>query len=114
MNLIGRIGENFKESAQTKLDASELLAAPIARAVEMMVGSLLDNGKILICGNGGSAADAQHMAAELVGRGKEQTIATPEDDHETDYYQRRGGRARRRGTQGRSWQGRSACPNSCR
>ncbi|HNM63701.1 MAG TPA: phosphoheptose isomerase, partial [Accumulibacter sp.] len=40
----------------------------IARAVEMMVGSLLDNGKILICGNGGSAADAQHMAAELVGR----------------------------------------------
>ncbi|HMV04311.1 MAG TPA: phosphoheptose isomerase [Accumulibacter sp.] len=68
MNLIGRIGENFKESAQTKLDASELLAAPIARAVEMMVGSLLDNGKILICGNGGSAADAQHMAAELVGR----------------------------------------------
>jgi len=63
-----RIGENFKESAQTKLDASELLAAPIARAVEMMVGSLLDNGKILICGNGGSAADAQHMAAELVGR----------------------------------------------
>ncbi|HNM65511.1 MAG TPA: phosphoheptose isomerase, partial [Accumulibacter sp.] len=46
MNLIGRIGENFKESAQTKLDASELLAAPIARAVEMMVGSLLDNGKI--------------------------------------------------------------------
>jgi D-sedoheptulose 7-phosphate isomerase len=33
-----------------------------------MVGCLLDNGKILACGNGGSAADAQHMAAELVGR----------------------------------------------
>ncbi|MDS4013257.1 MAG: phosphoheptose isomerase [Candidatus Accumulibacter sp.] len=68
MDLIGRIGESFKESVQTKIEAGELLAAPIARAVEMMVSSLLGNGKILICGNGGSAADAQHMAAELVGR----------------------------------------------
>ncbi len=68
MDLIARISENFKESVQTKLDAGELLAAPIGRAVEIMVNSLLGNGKILVCGNGGSAADAQHMAAELVGR----------------------------------------------
>jgi D-sedoheptulose 7-phosphate isomerase len=68
MDLISRISQHFTESAQTKLDAIELLAAPIAEAIEAMVGCLLNNGKILACGNGGSAADAQHLAAELVGR----------------------------------------------
>ena len=68
MDLIKRISEHFRDSAQTKLDAIELLALPIAQAIEAMVGSLLNNGKILACGNGGSAADAQHLAAELVGR----------------------------------------------
>ena len=68
MNLISRIGQHFQDSAQTKLDASAMLAPSIAEAVEAMVGCLLGNGKILACGNGGSAADAQHFAAELVGR----------------------------------------------
>jgi len=68
MDLISRISGHFTESAQTKLDAIEFLAAPIADAIEVMVGGLLNNGKILACGNGGSAADAQHLAAELVGR----------------------------------------------
>ena len=68
MDLISRIGQHFQDSAQTKLDAAELLAAPIAQAAELMVASLLGNGKILACGNGGSAADAQHFAAELIGR----------------------------------------------
>ena len=68
MDLISRIGQHFNDSAQTKLDAIDLLAAPIAQAAELMVSSLLGNGKILACGNGGSAADAQHFAAELVGR----------------------------------------------
>jgi D-sedoheptulose 7-phosphate isomerase len=68
MDLISRISEHFTDSAQTKLDAIEMLAAPIAEAAEAMVGCLLGNGKILACGNGGSAADAQHFAAELVGR----------------------------------------------
>ena len=68
MDLISRIGQHFQDSAQLKLDALELLAAPIAQAAELMVGSLLGNGKILACGNGGSAADAQHFAAELIGR----------------------------------------------
>jgi D-sedoheptulose 7-phosphate isomerase len=68
MDLIKRVSEHFRDSAQTKLDAIELLALPIAQAIEAMVGSLLNNGKILACGNGGSAADAQHLAAELVGR----------------------------------------------
>ncbi|GBG03825.1 phosphoheptose isomerase [Azospira sp. I13] len=68
MDLISRISHHFQDSAQTKLDAVELLAAPIAQAVETMVGCLVNDGKILACGNGGSAADAQHFAAELVGR----------------------------------------------
>lgn len=68
MDLISRISQHFTDSAQTKLDAIEMLAAPIAGATEMMVGALINNGKILACGNGGSAADAQHFAAELVGR----------------------------------------------
>ncbi|MDR3298748.1 MAG: phosphoheptose isomerase [Candidatus Accumulibacter sp.] len=68
MDLISRIGRHFSDSAQTKLDAIDALAAPIAGAIELMVGTLVGNGKILACGNGGSAADAQHFAAELVGR----------------------------------------------
>ena len=68
MDLISRISQHFTDSAQTKLDAIEMLAAPIAGVTELMVGALINNGKILACGNGGSAADAQHFAAELVGR----------------------------------------------
>jgi D-sedoheptulose 7-phosphate isomerase len=68
MDLIARVARNFEDSAHTKLNAIEMLAAPIAAAVEIMTGSLINNGKILACGNGGSAADAQHFAAELVGR----------------------------------------------
>lgn len=68
MDLISRISQQFTDSAQTKLDAIEMLAAPLAGATELMVGALVNNGKILACGNGGSAADAQHFAAELIGR----------------------------------------------
>ena len=68
MNLLARISRQFEESAQTKLAAMEALAAPIAQAVEMMTACLLAGGKIMACGNGGSAADAQHFAAELLNR----------------------------------------------
>ena len=68
MDLIHPIGQHFSDCAQTTLDAVEALAAPLAGAAELMVGILVGNGKILACGNGGSAADAQHFAAELVGR----------------------------------------------
>ncbi|HEX5127918.1 MAG TPA: phosphoheptose isomerase [Rhodocyclaceae bacterium] len=68
MDLVARISRHFQDSAQAKLDAIELLAGPIADATEAMVRSLMASGKILACGNGGSAADAQHFAAELTGR----------------------------------------------
>jgi D-sedoheptulose 7-phosphate isomerase len=68
MNLINRIGENFSESAHLKLQCMDALAAPIAAATERMVQCLRQDGKILACGNGGSAADSQHFAAELLNR----------------------------------------------
>jgi D-sedoheptulose 7-phosphate isomerase len=68
MDLISRISQHFTDSAQLKLQAMELLAGPLASASERMVQCLMKEGKILSCGNGGSAADAQHFAAELLNR----------------------------------------------
>lgn len=68
MDLIARVTRHFEDSAQTKLDALETMAAPIAAAVEAMTHCLINGGKLLACGNGGSAADSQHFAAELIGR----------------------------------------------
>jgi D-sedoheptulose 7-phosphate isomerase len=51
--------------------------AHIARVAELMVGCLRDGGKIVLCGNGGSAADAQHIAAEFVGRYMKEREALP-------------------------------------
>ena len=65
---IKRIREHFADSAQLKLDAAEALAPAVARAAQLLTECLFADGKILACGNGGSAADAQHFAAELVGR----------------------------------------------
>jgi D-sedoheptulose 7-phosphate isomerase len=66
--LEAQVASHFADSARLKQEAAKLLAAPIARAIGVMSGSLKAGGKILSCGNGGSAADAQHFAAELVNR----------------------------------------------
>ena len=68
MDLISRINQHFTDSAQLKLQAMDVLARPLASASERMVQCLMKEGKILSCGNGGSAADAQHFAAELLNR----------------------------------------------
>jgi D-sedoheptulose 7-phosphate isomerase len=68
MDLIARVAQQFEDSAHTKLNAVEQMAAPIAAAIETLFNSLISGGKILACGNGGSAGDAQHFAAELIGR----------------------------------------------
>jgi D-sedoheptulose 7-phosphate isomerase len=68
MDLISRISENFSESAHLKLQSMDVLAAPIASAAESMVQCLKHDGKILACGNGGSAADSQHFSSELLNR----------------------------------------------
>lgn len=68
MDLADRISTNFRDSANLKLAALEELKGPIAAAIESMVGCLRNDGKILACGNGGSAADAQHFSSELLNR----------------------------------------------
>src|SRR4051794_5747797 len=68
MNPTERIRAQFTDSAQLKHDAAEALAPRIASAAGLMVECLLANGKVLACGNGGSAGDAQHFAAEMIGR----------------------------------------------
>lgn len=68
MDLTDRIRNHFELSAQTKLQEKDALAQPISDAAEVLVTCLMSDGKILACGNGGSAADCQHFAAELVNR----------------------------------------------
>jgi D-sedoheptulose 7-phosphate isomerase len=66
--LVSRVAAHFAESANLKLAAAESLAEPVARAGSLLAEVLRGGGKVLACGNGGSAADAQHFAAELVNR----------------------------------------------
>ena len=68
MDPVERIRSHFTASAELKLVSAEPMAPLIARAAETMTNALLADGRILSCGNGGSAADAQHFSAELVGR----------------------------------------------
>ncbi|MDP2370867.1 phosphoheptose isomerase [Rhodoferax sp.] len=63
-----RIQQNFIDSADLKYQASQVLSKPIAAAVQAVLTCITGGGKVLACGNGGSAADAQHFAAEFVGR----------------------------------------------
>lgn len=63
-----RIQQQFFDSADLKYASAELLAKPIAEGVNALVGCITGGGKVLACGNGGSASDAQHFAAEFVGR----------------------------------------------
>jgi D-sedoheptulose 7-phosphate isomerase len=68
MSLALRIQQQFTDSAQTKQQALAAMAGPIEAAVRAMVASLKAGGKIMACGNGGSAADSQHFSAELLNR----------------------------------------------
>jgi D-sedoheptulose 7-phosphate isomerase len=63
-----RIQQQFFDSADLKYQCAEALAKPIAEAVAALMGCITAGGKVLACGNGGSASDAQHFAAEFVGR----------------------------------------------
>lgn len=68
MDLISRVRRNFEESIQTKQMSIDMLSEPIARAAQMIIQCLLNNGKVLSCGNGGSAGDAQHFSSEMLNR----------------------------------------------
>ena len=68
MQLSERIKLLFNDSIQTKIEALPLLTQPIATAAELIVARLLEGGKVLCCGNGGSAGDAQHFSSEMINR----------------------------------------------
>lgn len=63
-----RILQNFADSADLKYQSAQALSKPIAAAVHAVLACVTSGGKVLACGNGGSAADAQHFSAEFVGR----------------------------------------------
>ena len=68
INIENRITRHFQDSIDTKQRVAAALTPHIATASHSMMNCLKNGGKILSCGNGGSAADSQHFAAELVGR----------------------------------------------
>lgn len=68
MDLTERVRRSFKESIEVKSQALEVLPEQIGQAGIVLWQALLSQKKLLLCGNGGSAADAQHMASELVNR----------------------------------------------
>jgi D-sedoheptulose 7-phosphate isomerase len=68
MDSLQRVRDHFAESIATKETAADALAESIVAAGQVMTESLLADGKILTCGNGGSAADAQHFSSELLNR----------------------------------------------
>jgi len=68
MDINNRIIKHFKDSAELKMKVKESLAGPIAESAQAFFDCVANDGKILCCGNGGSAADAQHFAAELINR----------------------------------------------
>ena len=72
-----RIIGHFNESAELKIQAAAELAHPIAEAVDLMFSALSNGNRILACGNGGSAAYAQHFAAGLVGRFERERLPLP-------------------------------------
>lgn len=63
-----RIEQQFIDSADLKYQCAQILSKPVAAAVHAILASVTSGNKVLACGNGGSAADAQHFAAEFVGR----------------------------------------------
>lgn len=72
-----RVRQLFEDSLATHQDSQDRLSEAIARAGTMLAQALSDGRRVLSCGNGGSAADAQHFAAELIGRFEKEREALP-------------------------------------
>lgn len=77
MSFNDRIVQHFHDSIDVKAQASQLLPPLIEHASHMMVEALLNEGKILSCGNGGSAGDAQHFSSELLNRFERERPSLP-------------------------------------
>ncbi|OUS31687.1 phosphoheptose isomerase [Gammaproteobacteria bacterium 45_16_T64] len=77
MTLETRVLELFDASIETKQNAREVIPTAIVAAGQLIVQSLLNNGKVLTCGNGGSAGDAQHFSSEMLNRFERERPALP-------------------------------------
>ena len=77
MSLQDRIISHFSDSIQTKHNALNSLSELIEYASQKMVESLINDKKILTCGNGGSAGDAQHFSSEMLNRFERERPALP-------------------------------------
>src|SRR6188768_2707286 len=77
MNFQERVKQHVTASLETKMQAMEVLPGPVVAAAEAMVQSLLNEGKILACGNGGSAGDSQHFSSELLTRFERERPSLP-------------------------------------
>tara|TARA_Y100000385_G_C13080496_1_gene633630 strand:+ start:42 stop:638 length:597 start_codon:yes stop_codon:yes gene_type:complete len=77
MSFENLITKHFEDSIKVKQASAAILASPILDATEIMLNSLLNHGKILSCGNGGSAGDAQHFSAELLNRFEKERPGLP-------------------------------------
>lgn len=77
MHFQERINQHFQDSVETKQQAAQVLAPVIEQASDSMVQALLSGGKILSCGNGGSAGDAQHFSSELLNRFERERPSLP-------------------------------------
>jgi D-sedoheptulose 7-phosphate isomerase len=77
MDMQSRIRQLFQASIDTKQQAMEVLAPYIEQASQVMVNALLNEGKMLACGNGGSAGDAQHFSSELLNRFERERPSLP-------------------------------------
>ena len=77
MELSDRVVRHFEDSARAIQKSSDALLDGITRGVDTMFEALSNDGKILACGNGGSAADAQHFSAELIGRFERERLPLP-------------------------------------
>lgn len=72
-----RVTREFSENLEVNRLSAAALAAPIASAGDLLLNSLRGGGKVLSCGNGGSAADAQHFASELLNRFESERASLP-------------------------------------
>jgi len=77
MDTVAQIQAHFQESLDTKTAAKELLPEAIVNGGNLMIAALSSGGKILSCGNGGSAGDAQHFSSELLNRFERERPALP-------------------------------------
>jgi D-sedoheptulose 7-phosphate isomerase len=71
------VARHFHDAAKAADKASELIASAVADAAELIVGALMANHRLFSCGNGGSASDAEHLVAELVGRLEQERPGLP-------------------------------------